>query len=148
MQLKNNEQCPACGRFANRGTTIDAVIERDGRVLLIKRGAEPFKGFWALPGGYVEWDETVEDAVRREVKEETGLTVKSLKLIGVYSEPKRHPRQCIDMAYAVEVEGLTADKAGEVKVGDDALEYKWEKVENILELAFDHKQIIEDYLKK
>lgn len=140
MQLKNNEPCPVCGRFANRGTTIDAVIEREGKILLIKRGAEPFKDFWALPGGYVEWGETVEDATRREVKEETGLGVKSLKLIGVYSDPKRHPRQCIDMAYAVEVEG-------EVKVGDDAVEYKWESINDISDLAFDHDQIVLDYIK-
>jgi 8-oxo-dGTP diphosphatase len=141
MNLKNNEQCPACGRFANRGVTIDAIIVREGKILLIKRGVEPFAGFWALPGGYVEWDETTEDAVKREVQEETGFEVTSLKLIGVYSKPERHPRQCIDIAYLVEVNG-------EVKVGDDAVEFKWESLENISELAFDHKKIIEDYLKK
>ena|SRR6185369_10896059 len=141
MELKNNEPCPNCGRFANRGVTIDAVIARDGKILLIKRGVEPFKGFWALPGGYVEWDETVEDAVKREVLEETGLTVKSLKLIGVYSNPRRHPRQCIDVAYAAEIEG-------EVVAGDDATEFKWESIKNISELAFDHGKIVNDYLNK
>lgn len=141
MELKNNEPCSHCGRFANRGTTIDAVIMREGKVLLIKRGAEPFKGFWALPGGYVEWDETVEDAVRREVSEELGLSVKYLEFIGLYSDPKRHPRQCIDMAYAVEIEG-------DIKAGDDAVDYKWESIQSLSELAFDHKQIIDDCLNK
>lgn len=141
MELKNNESCPQCGRFANRGTTIDAVIIKGGKVLLIKRGVEPFKDFWALPGGYVEWDETVEGAVKREVSEELGLSVKTLEFIGLYSDPKRHPRQCIDMAYAVEVEG-------DVNVGDDAVDWKWESINSLPALAFDHKQIIDDYLNK
>ena len=141
MELKNNEPCQICGRYANRGVTIDAVIMRNDKILLIKRGVEPFKGFWALPGGYVEWDETIEDAVKREVIEETGLSVKSLKMIGIYSDPKRHPRQCIDVAYAAEVEG-------EIKIGDDATEFRWEDLKNIPKLAFDHNDIVEDYLKK
>jgi len=141
MQLKNNEPCPSCGRYANRGLTIDAVIVRDDKVLLIKRGSEPFAGFWALPGGYVDWDETVEDAVKREVMEETGLTVTSLELIGVYSNPDRHPKQCISMAYA-------AQTTGDVKVGDDAMDFQWASIESLPELAFDHKEIIEKYLKK
>lgn len=141
MELKNNEPCPECGRFANRGISIDAVIEKDGKILLIKRGAEPFKGFWALPGGYVEWDENTEDAVKREVAEEIGLAVKSLKLIGVYSNPNRHPKQVIDIAFAVQVEG-------DIRTGDDAVDHKWEAIRSLPELAFDHKQIIDDYLNK
>lgn len=141
MQLKNNEPCPSCGRYANRGLTIDAIIVRDGKILLIKRGAEPFKGFWALPGGYVDWDETVEDAVRREVAEETGLMVTSLELIGVFSKPERHPKQCIDVAFAVET-------MGEPKAGDDAVEIGWFGIKNLPPLAFDHEKIIRDFLEK
>lgn len=141
MNLKNNEPCPSCGRYANRGLTIDAVIVRDDKVLLIKRGSEPFKGFWALPGGHVDWDETVEDAVRREVQEETGLAVTSLELIGVLSKPERHPKQCVSVAYV-------AQTTGDVKVGDDAVEFQWADVEELPELAFDHEEIIEKYLKK
>ena len=140
MKLKNNEPCPECGRFMNRGVTIDALIIKDEKILLIKRNAEPFKGFWALPGGYVDWDEAVEDAVKREVFEETGLEVKSLKLIGVFSKPERHPKQCIDIAYIVDAEG-------KVKVGDDAIEYKWELINNLPKLASDHRKIIDCYLK-
>jgi 8-oxo-dGTP diphosphatase len=140
MKLKNNEPCPACGRFANRGVTIDALILRKDKILLIKRAAEPFKGFWALPGGYVEWDETTEEAVQREVEEEVGLSVTSLKFIGLYSNPKRHPKQCIDLAYAVETEG-------EVKAGDDAADYEWKSIQNLPDLALDHRHIIDDYLK-
>jgi 8-oxo-dGTP diphosphatase len=141
MELKNNEPCQSCGRYMNRAMTVDAVIVRDGKILLIKRGSEPYKGFWAVPGGYVDFDETTEEAVRREVKEETGLIVTSLEFIGLYSDPKRHPKQCVSAAYVVEAKG-------EVKVGDDALEFKWESIKNFGELAFDHKKIIDDYLKK
>lgn len=86
-QLSKNEPCPHCGRFANRGVSIDAVILKNEEVLLIKRGVEPNKGFWGTPGGYVEWDESAEDAATREVKEETGLNVQNLKLVGVKSSP-------------------------------------------------------------
>lgn len=136
MPLKNNEQCSSCGRFANRGVSIDAVVIKDDKVLLIRRGVEPFKGYWALPGGYVEWDESVEEAVKREVREEVGLIVTSLKLVGVYSEPSRHPKQVINVAYLVEV-------TGEVSAGDDAVEYQWCELNSLPEeLAFDHNMII------
>ena len=141
MELKNNEPCPVCGRFNNRGATIDAVIIRDDKILLIKRGTDPFKGFWALPGGYVEWDESTEDTVAREVKEELGLTVLSCELIGVYSAPGRHPKQAINMAYSVVA-------SGNPKAGDDALEFKWFLLDNLPdELAFDHEKIISESQK-
>lgn len=142
MALSNNEPCSQCGRFNNRGTSIDAVVINDDKVLLIKRGANPFKGYWALPGGYVEWNESTEEAVAREVREELGLTVDSCKLIGVYSSPNRHPKQVINVAYLV-----TA--SGNPKVGDDALEYEWFSIDNLpTELAFDHKKIIADSQKE
>jgi 8-oxo-dGTP diphosphatase len=137
MTFKDNGRCPACGRYANRGITIDALVKRGSEILLIKRGREPFKDFWALPGGYVDWDETVEDAVRREVKEEIGVTVTSLELIGVYSRPDRHPEQAVAVAYRVEIEG-------EVQAGDDAVEFRWFPLDALPELAFDHAEIIGD----
>ena len=134
-----NEPCPTCGAFTNRGVTIDAVIVKDGKILLIKRGVEPFKRYWGLIGGYVGWDETVEDAVRRELKEELGLDATSLRFIKLYSNPDRHPKQSIDMAYAVEV-------TGDPRPGDDAVDFHWYPIDALPnELAFDHKQIIEDY---
>jgi 8-oxo-dGTP diphosphatase len=138
--LPNNKPCPHCGRYNNRAVTIDAVIIKDNMILLIKRGAEPFKDYWALPGGHVDWDETIEDAVKREVKEELGVDATNLKQIGIYSDPKRHPKQCINVAYGVETDG-------EFKAGDDAKEYKRFDLNELPELAFDHKQIIEDYRK-
>lgn len=140
--LKRNEQCPDCGRFSNRGVSIDAVIIQNNQILLVKRGAEPEKGKWATPGGFVDWDESVEETVIREVKEETSLTVVDIKLVGVYSSPDRHPRQVINIVYVVRVEGC------EAKCGDDADEVKWFPLGKLPEnLAFDHAQNIIDAQK-
>ncbi|MHC1636266.1 MAG: NUDIX domain-containing protein, partial [Candidatus Methanospirareceae archaeon] len=71
--------------------TVDVVIKKDEGYVFIKRKKEPYKGWWAIPGGIVEYGETVEEAARREAKEETGLDVRLIKLIGVYSDPSRDP---------------------------------------------------------
>lgn len=140
--LKKDEQCLHCGRFANRGLSIDAVIIKDGKVLLIQRGIEPNKGFWGTPGGYVGWDETVEGAVKREVKEETNLEAVETKLVGVYSSPARHPKQVINIVYLVKV------AEGEIKPGDDAMNVKWFPLDQLPEkMALDHKQNIQDAKK-
>lgn len=137
---RHQNQCPLCNKYTNRGLTIDAIIEKEGEILLIKRGNKPFKGMWALPGGFVGWNETVEEALIRETKEETNLTVTSYKLIGVYSKPQRHPQQVINIAFA-------AKTRGKVHVGDDALELKFFPINKIPQkLAYDHKQIINDFL--
>ncbi len=138
LTLDNSIPCPECGRFANRGVTIDAVIIRAGQILLIKRGVEPFKGYWALCGGYVSWDETVEEAVRREVMEELQLTVVSLEFIDYYSDPSRHPKQAINFAFLAHTNGIPI-------ASDDATEFKFFDLDSLPEqLAFDHKKIIAD----
>jgi 8-oxo-dGTP diphosphatase len=121
--------------------TVDAVVEREGKILLIKRGNPPFKESWALPGGFVEYGERVEDAVVRELLEETGLRIMLKGLLGVYSEPGRDPRgHVVSICYIAEGEG-------EVREGSDAAEARFFKPEEIDfdNLAFDHKKIIEDY---
>jgi 8-oxo-dGTP diphosphatase len=124
----------------NRGLSVDGVILRGKKILLIKRGNDPFKGHWALPGGYVDWNETTEEAVAREVLEETGLKVISAKLTGIYSSPSRHPQQVITIGYLVET-------SGEPKAGDDALEFNWFSLGELPSgLAFDHNKIIGDAL--
>lgn len=141
-ELSRNEPCPECGRFANRGVSVDAVILQNEKVLLVKRGVEPNKGFWATPGGYVEWDESTEDAAKREVKEETGLNVQSLQLVGVYSSPDRHPKQVINVLYLAGVE------QGEPIPGDDAEAVEWFGIDDLPEqMALDHKQNIIDAQK-
>ncbi len=140
--LKNNEQCPHCKRYPNRGVSIDAVIIKDNQVLLIQRGVEPNKGFWGTPGGYVEWDESAEETVKREVKEETDLDVLETTLVGVYSSPTRHPKQVINLVYLVTV----SDK--KAKQGDDAMDIKWFSLDELPDqMALDHKQHIEDAIK-
>jgi len=79
--------------YKNPIPTIDIIIEKEDKIVLIKRGAEPFKDMLAIPGGYVEWGETVEHASIREAKEETSLDVELTDLLGVYSDPERNPEK-------------------------------------------------------
>lgn len=123
--------------------TIDAIILNDeGEVLLIKRKNEPFKDMWALPGGFVEYGEKVEEATIREVKEETGLEVEILKLFNVYSDPRRDPRgHTISIVYFCKIMG------GKLKGGDDAKEAKFFKFNENLPLAFDHLKILKEFFE-
>lgn len=122
--------------------TVDAIIEKDDKILLIKRKNEPFKGEWALPGGFVEYGESVEDAIIRESKEETGLDITIKTLLGVYSKPGRDPRgHVVSICYV-------ATATGEEMGGSDADDATFFALEEIkkLKLAFDHRTIINDYM--
>ena len=120
--------------------TADCVVfDSQDRVLLIRRGRPPFEGDYALPGGFVEVGETVEDACRRELKEETGIEVRELKLVGIYSDPKRDPRgHTCSVAYLAQV--AAAKPTG----GDDAAAAEWVEDWRREKLAFDHADIIAD----
>lgn len=126
--------------------TVDAVLLKgrvDGGhdVLLIRRGRDPFKGQWALPGGFVEVGERVEDAARRELVEETGLRGDILDLLGVYSDPSRDPRgHTVSVAYVMKVSGIV-DVGGDT---DDADEARWFDLAAPPPLAFDHDAILGD----
>jgi len=123
--------------------TVDGIILEDEMILLIKRGNTPFKGKWALPGGFVEYGEKTEDAVVREVFEETGLNTKISRLVGVYSDPKRDPRgHTITIVYTLEIRG------GNMKSGDDASDVKKFNIDNLPKLSFDHDCIIQDVLRR
>ena len=118
----------------------DCVVRNAaGQVLLIRRKHDPYKGDLALPGGFVAYGETVEDACRRELKEETGITAGPLTLVGVYSEPSRDPRGHIcSVAFQCVI-----DDARPV-AGDDAAAAEWVQDWARADLAFDHRQIITD----
>ena len=119
---------------------VDVVIPSERGVVLIRRASEPFEGQWALPGGFVEVGETVEEAAAREAAEETGLAVEVARLIGVYSEPERDPR-----GHNVSVAFLVRVLSGELAAATDASEVSVLDPSSV-ELAFDHRRIIEDAL--
>ncbi|HDM24047.1 NUDIX hydrolase [archaeon] len=121
---------------------VDIVIIYCGGIVLVKRKNPPFKGYWALCGGFVEYGETVEEAAIREALEETGLKIKELKLVGVYSDPNRDPRgHVISVAFIAKGEG-------KLKAASDAKSVAVFNVNNIpSKLAFDHSKILRDALK-
>jgi 8-oxo-dGTP diphosphatase len=120
-------------------TTDCVVVDGRRRVLLIRRGNPPFKGRHALPGGFVDVGETVEEACRRELMEETGVKAGKLQLIGVYSNPRRDPR-----GHSCSVAFLTHVRSAKAKAGDDAAAVEWVVDWTKASLAFDHKQILAD----
>ncbi len=123
------------------GIAVDGVLIKDNKILLIKRKNEPFKGKWALPGGFVEYGERVEEAVLREFEEEVGIKARIKKLLGVYSDPARDPRgHIISIVFLLEAEG-------EPKAGDDAADAKFFNLDKLPPLAFDHEKIIRDAVR-
>ena len=120
-------------------TTDCVVVDGKERVLLVRRGHPPFKGKHALPGGFVEIGETVEEACRRELMEETGVKAGRLRLLGVYSDPKRDPR-----GHTCSVVFLTRIARATPKAGDDAAAAEWIDDWSKLDLAFDHARILGD----
>ncbi len=121
--------------------TVDCIIRIDNKVVLIKRENPPFG--WAIPGGFVDECETVEDAVRREMKEETNLSLENLKQFHVYSDPARDPR-----GHTVSVV-FTAVGIGEPKAQDDAKEIGLFTEDTLPDdIAFDHRKILTDYFQR
>jgi 8-oxo-dGTP diphosphatase len=123
--------------------TVDGIVLVDGKLVCVRRGREPFKGRLALPGGFVEYGETVEEAVMREVREETGLETRVVRLVGVYSDPARDPRgHTVGVVFVLEPAG------GKLRAGDDAAAVVLVDPENPPPLAFDHSRIIADWRKR
>lgn len=116
-----------------------ALFDEDRRVLLVTRGYPPFKGRYAIPGGFVEIGETVEQACRRELAEETGAEAGELALVGIYSDPRRDPRGHVCSAVFA-----GHSPAQEVRGGDDAADAAWVEDWRAHDLAFDHRQVLED----
>ena len=125
--------------------TVDAVVfgyESIPRisVLLVKRKYEPFKGTWAIPGGFVENEESLEDAVSRELKEETGIKITYLEQLYTFGNPQRDPRQrIISVAYF----GLVRPEIYKISADSDADEVKWFDIHKLPKLAFDHDHILD-----
>ena len=134
-------------KYPRAALTVDAIVfvkeNKSTYILLIQRGNEPFKNMWALPGGFIEMNETLETACKRELAEETGLLVEKMTQFKTYDDINRDPRhRTISVAYFTE---LNEQKA--VKGGDDAARAEWFPVSDLPELAFDHAQIIGDFFE-
>ena len=131
-------------KYPRPAVTTDAVVfleKKDGwEVLLIQRKNNPYKEMWALPGGFVDMDETLEEGVVRELEEETGLKDIKLKQLHAFSTVDRDPRgRTIGVAFW----GFTTNENSSVKGGDDARDAKWFPIDNLPKLAFDHQEIMD-----
>jgi 8-oxo-dGTP diphosphatase len=134
---------PVTRRYPGPSLAVDAVWIRRERVLLVRRANPPFRGEWALPGGFVELGETVEAAVRRELREETGLVGRVAGLVGVYSDPGRDPRK-----HTVSVVFEMRGRGGRPRGGDDAALAEWVPLTPRPRLAFDHGKVLADALAR
>jgi len=136
--------CPTCGseviRYANPFPTVDIIIEVSNGIILIERKNPPHG--WALPGGFVDYGESLETAAYREALEETSLEVSDLRLIGCYSDPARDDRMhTISTVFA-------AKGSGTPHAADDAVNLQVFTLENLpSSLCFDHEKILNDYLR-
>ena len=134
-------QCPACGTplqiFKNPVPTVDIIIEIEDGVVLIERKNPPFG--WALPGGFVDYGESFEDAARREAAEETGLVVTLTLQFHTYSDPKRDARQHTASTVFI------ATASGHPVAADDASQAEIFRRGSLPSLVFDHERILQDY---
>lgn len=154
-----SNKCPKCGAicgdYRNPFPTVDIILTRGRSIAIIKRKNPPYG--WALPGGFIDYGETAENAAIREAKEETNLDIVNPQLFGVYSDPARDPR-----AHTMSVV-YHANAVGEARAQDDATEIKFVEIEHLVfgvfkdnatwkdkpsleyALAFDHKKIVSDF---
>jgi 8-oxo-dGTP diphosphatase len=144
-KIKKGEFCEYCATYNARNTTCSVIAYENKKILLIKRGTEPLKRWWALPGGYLDWDETLEECALRELREETGYDGKKTKLFMVNSKPNRSKdgKQNVDHVFIIEnlVKKYDFDK-------NEIEEVEWFSLDKIPEkIAFDHIKPIEEFKK-
>lgn len=136
-----------CYKYPHPAVTTDCVIFGfDGtnlKILLVQRGSEPYKGKWALPGGFLNPDASAEEGALRELKEETGLESAYVEQFHAYSTPDRDPRERV-----ITIAFLALVKLQEVKGGDDAADAQWFAVNDVPQLAFDHDMILRDAMAR
>jgi len=145
--MKEKILCPHCGgvveKYKNPFPTVDIIIEMNGqKVLMIKRKNPPYG--WALPGGFVDYGESLEQAAIREAREETSLEVELLYQLGAYSDPNRDPR-----FHTITVVFVARPVGGKLKAADDAIEVGvFDRNTLPQDIAFDHARILKDYFDK
>lgn len=130
-------------RYPRPAVTVDAIVMAAGnQLLLIRRKKDPYAGMWALPGGFMDMNETLEEACSRELYEETGLKLPQMKQFRVFDAPDRDPRQrTLSVVHFANV-----DYPMKANGGDDASEARWFPVDQLPDLAFDHSEIISCFL--
>lgn len=133
--------------YKNPTPTTDVIITREEAILVVKRKRNPFKDELAIPGGFINENETVEQAAVREIMEETALPIRLKEILGVYSDPKRDPRKHI--ITTVFIGEIIGNKKIEPVAGDDASAIKWISIGSIsdFKFAFDHKKILNDFVR-
>lgn len=152
-KIPKGTYCKDCARFNARNIACNAILLREGKsehknkqVLLVKRAQEPGLGDWDIPGGYLDWDETLEEATARELKEETGLVVniEDFKFFSIFSDPNNAVgNQVIEMYY------VATKYSGEIQIEvEEVLEAKWFYLDNLPNnVAFDHGQVLKNLMK-
>ena len=141
IEGRDRPACNRCGKvlYYDPKVVASAVVERGGKVLMVRRGLEPRIGYWSLPGGYVDRGEVVERAAEREVLEETGLEVEPIGLIGIFSEPD-HP--VILVIYDSRIVG------GTPRPGSEVLELEFFPLDDLPPLAFPRDQQVLEAWKR
>lgn len=144
---KPGDPFPFQYKYEHMAVTTDCVIftyeDWKLKVLLVRRGGEPFKGEWAFPGGFLHMDETAEEGAFRELREETGLVPSAIGQLGVFSEMDRDPRERV-----ITIAWYALVKPHEVVGGDDADEAAWFPVNDLPPLAFDHDKIFQAAMER
>jgi 8-oxo-dGTP diphosphatase len=144
-KIPQGEFCSHCGRYNARNSTATMLaLNSHHQVLLIKRKRDPQAGWWAMPGGYLDWNETLADCAKRELKEETGLIVDEVTFSGLYDAIDRDQdgRQNVDHCYV----GVVTGPESMVLNQDEVITAEWFSFDQLPDnIAFDHRQMLEDY---
>lgn len=146
IDRRNLLACPKCSFvfWNNPKPTVSTIIEKDKKILLLKRNKKPLENYWVLPGGYIDYEEKPEDAAIRETKEETNLNVKICRLIGVY-QIDNDPRGInLDIIYYA-----LDKKTSEIRVNDESNNFEYFSLDKLPKLiAYKHRQAIKDFVKQ
>ncbi|MCK4968013.1 MAG: NUDIX hydrolase [Candidatus Aenigmarchaeota archaeon] len=140
--MVTSRKCSIQKRFPR--LAVDGIITKNKEILLVKRNVYPFRGYWTLPGGHIEYGETVEQAIGREIKEELNLTIKIKQLIGIFSGPRRDPRyHLISISYWLQI------ISGNIRLNQEANQFAYFPLNKLPpKIGADHRQIIEQFKKQ
>ena len=123
---------------------VDGIITKGKEILLVKRSGYPFSGYWTLPGGHIEYGETVEQAISREIKEELNLKVKIKQIIGIFSNPQRDPRY-----HLISISYWLKRISGKICLNQEANQFAYFPLNKLpVKIGFDHRQIINQFKKQ